>query len=204
MDHRSAHLVVCLALLGSANGCKLIDKIRNRGATDSGTPVTTTAAPVIVDAGAPPTIGLPNPTVTANPTEVPDVPAAPDPPIAPPVADADAGAVPAAPPSVDAGAAPTPTAAPAGGTIPESIAACQSSNTNNAEGLATCLVAIEVDPRAVTERDLGAIAEALYQSRANADARRKAYQLMNRYIDRYAGRRYRYYDRFKDRIDGTR
>lgn len=203
-----------LSLLTALMGCKLIDKIKNRGRTeDAGTTTTVTVnpaptTPLLADSGVAVAIPLPNPTVAPNPTEIPAVDAAvpqlavpdagaiamPDVPAVPaPVAAEDAGA-PAAPPGVPP---------PAGGTIPDQIAGCNTQNATNAQALAACLQALI--PTATARNDLAALAEAMYScenTEARALLRRDAYRLMDQYCRRYHGDRN--YNRFKDRIDRRR
>ncbi|MBL8603732.1 MAG: hypothetical protein JNK72_17530 [Myxococcales bacterium] len=212
MGTSSAQRLALLSLLVALSGCKIIEKIRNRGGggDDAGTSTTVTvnapAAPILNDAGNAAAIPLPNPTVAPNPTEIPSgdaavavpdvaVPAMPEVPAVPP-ADVDAAA-PAVPP------APPPTAAPAGGSVPDQITACNTTHTTDAAALAECLRALI--PTATARPDHAALAEAMYScpnDEAKRLLRRDAYSLMDRYVRRYHGDSA--YNRFKDRIDRRR
>lgn len=215
MRHPTARRLVAITLLSALMGCKLIDKIRNRGnATDAGGTTTTVtvnpaATPILVDGGgANVAIPLPNPTVAPNPTEIPPPSAdaaAPDGAAAatPPPAEADAGATaqpaqpaqPEAPPAVVPGTA--------GGSVQARIDACNQQHASDGAALAQCLQGIIPDASAT--RDMAALAEAMWSTEnrdARAALRRDALRLMDRYTRVVT--RGSTYERFKDRLQRGR
>ncbi len=217
MRHPTARRLVAITLLSALMGCKLIDKIRNRGNNDADAGGTTTTVtvnpsttPILVDGGGVNVaIPLPNPTVAPNPSEIPT----PSADAAAPGADSDAAAVPTPPPvEADAGAAaapppaePTPPAAAgnAGGTVPERIEACNQQHAADGPALAQCLQAII--PDADSTRDMAALAEAMWSTdnrEARSAMRRDAMRLMDRYTRVVT--RGSTYERFKTRLQGGR
>ncbi len=214
MRHPTARRLVAITLLTALMGCKLIDKIRNRGNSDADAGGSTTTVtvnpsttPILVDGGGSVAIPLPNPTVAPNPTEIPT----PDPDAGSPVAaPEDVGAAPAldnggaAPPPVDnAATPPPPTGSPTTGTVPERIAACNQQHAADAPALAQCLQAIM--PDATSTRDMATLAEAMYSNdnrEARSAMRRDAMRLMDRYTRIVT--RGSTYERFKNRLQGGR
>lgn len=213
MRHPTARRLVAITLLSALMGCKLIDKIRNRGSNDADAGGTTTTVtvnpsttPILVDGGGVNVaIPLPNPTVAPNPSEIPTP--------STDAADSDAAAAPTAPPvEADAGAAtapppaetPPPVAAGnAGGTVPERIEACNQQHAADGAALAQCLQAII--PDADSTRDMAALAEAMWSTdnrETRAAMRRDAMRLMDRYTRVVT--RGSTYERFKTRLQGGR
>lgn len=213
MRHPTARRLVAITLLSALMGCKLIDKIRNRGNNDADAGGTTTTVtvnpsttPILVDGGGVNVaIPLPNPTVAPNPSEIPT-------PSADSATEGDAAAAPTAPPvEADAGAAaaPPPAETPpvaagnAGGTVPERIEACNQQHAADGAALAQCLQAII--PDADSTRDMAALAEAMWSTdnrEARSAMRRDAMRLMDRYTRVVT--RGSTYERFKTRLQGGR
>jgi len=211
MRHPTARRLVAITLLTALMGCKLIDKIRNRGnAADAGGSTTTvtvnpSTTPILVDGGSV-AIPLPNPTVAPNPSEIPS----PDADAGDAGAAEDAGTAAAVPPvdpnaTADAGAAPAPppAAGATGGTVAERIAACNQQHAADAPALAQCLQAII--PDATATRDMALLAEAMWSNdnrEARSAMRRDAMRLMDRYTRVVT--RGSTYERFKNRLQGGR